>query len=435
MVIAHSPAFSNWGLQYNDFIDRFDFLRDGTSVFNVDLSLKSAGVNGTFNVSGVSTFTGNVITGGNLGIGTATPKANLHIVRGSAGVSPFFSAPLVVENSVNTYMNLLAPNNFETGVLFGNPGSNVDGGLIYNNASTFRGIQFRTNGNATRMVLLSNGFLGVRTMSPAVEMHLIHENGEDSHHGLRIQNIGASGANWTLYASDQDQALSMFAKNNLVGFFDVSGDYNTLSDARRKKDIEKAPDVLEKLMQLGIKKYHFIENKLADKKHYGMIAQEVEKFFPEVVYHKKLDSSSNDLYAMNYSAFGILAIKAIQEQQQKIITLEDRIAKLEAAITKSNVSNTGASNNMIGKEISGVTLEQNQPNPFNQSTVIRYHMPQSTSGQINLFDVNGALVKTLKVNESGQAVINGNDLKAGTYTYTLVVNGKMAASKKLVLVR
>ena len=32
---------------------------------------------------------------------------------------------------------------------------------------------------------------------------------------------------------------------------------------------------------------------------------------------------------MNYSAFGVLAIKAIQEQQQQINTLQDRIANVE----------------------------------------------------------------------------------------------------------
>jgi hypothetical protein len=50
-----------------------------------------------------------------------------------------------------------------------------------------------------------------------------------------------------------------------------------------KKDIEKAPDSLQKVMQLDVKKYHFIQNESADKKHYGLIAQEVENIFPEIV--------------------------------------------------------------------------------------------------------------------------------------------------------
>ena len=72
-----------------------------------------------------------LITSGRLGIGTAVPEANLHVFRGSAGnVSPNFDAPLVVENSSNNYINLLSPGANESGVLFGNPFSNIDGGII-----------------------------------------------------------------------------------------------------------------------------------------------------------------------------------------------------------------------------------------------------------------------------------------------------------------
>ena len=85
--------------------------------------------------------------------------------------------------------------------------------------------------------------------------------------------------------------------------------------------------------------------------------------------------------------------------------------------------------------IAGASLEQNQPNPFNQSTIIRYHLPKGTSGQINIYDSKGILMKSFKANESGQATINASDLNSGTYSYTLSVNGKLAATKKLVLLK
>src|SRR6266498_1986966 len=387
---------------------------------------------------------------GFVGIGTTAPEANLHVFKGSAGsVTAFSNAPLVVENSTNNYINLLAPDANETGILFGKPENNVSGGLIYNHSATPNGLQFRTNGNVTRMVLTNAGRLGIGTIAPAADVHFIHSTGEDGTHGFRLQN-SSNGNQWTLYTSNISASLQLWANGNLRGVFDdISGDYASFSDARVKKDIEKAPDILDKVLQLDVKKYHFLKNKPDDKKHYGMIAQEVEKIFPEVVYHDKMDGSEKDYYTMNYSAFGILAIKAIQEQQQKIaeqeqtnqqqqqkiISLEDRIAKLEAAINHSSVNSAGSSNNAISKEISSATLEQNQPNPFNQSTIIRYHLPQGALGQINLYDANGTLSKTLKANESGQAVINGNDLMAGVYSYTLVVNGKMTASKKLVVIK
>ena len=55
MVLAHSPAFANWGLQYQDVTDQFDFLAGGSPVMTVALGSRSVGV------------------------GTANPQAPLHI--------------------------------------------------------------------------------------------------------------------------------------------------------------------------------------------------------------------------------------------------------------------------------------------------------------------------------------------------------------------
>jgi Secretion system C-terminal sorting domain len=78
----------------------------------------------------------------------------------------------------------------------------------------------------------------------------------------------------------------------------------------------------------------------------------------------------------------------------------------------------------------GASLQQNQPNPFSQATIIRYAIPQGANAEIKVYDAAGRLVKNMKATESGQAQINAYDLSAGTYTYTLIVDGKVAASKK-----
>ena len=52
MVLAHSPTFSNWGLQFQDTTgNAFHFLRSGTSVMTVDLENSGVGIN-TNNPSG-----------------------------------------------------------------------------------------------------------------------------------------------------------------------------------------------------------------------------------------------------------------------------------------------------------------------------------------------------------------------------------------------
>jgi hypothetical protein len=393
-------------------------------------------------------------TSGNLGIGIKAPKAKLHVFKGSSGVTPATNSNLIVESNSSNFISLLIPETAKSGIVFGSTANFEDASITYNDATASRGFVFRTGGGVPRMTLASSGFFGVGTNSPASEIHISHPNA--ILHGLRIENSTANSRSWNIFEFGFDDGDLGFAADGLSkAFIDrESGSYFTLSDLRAKKDIEQVGNVLQKIMQLDVKKYHFLENKTTDKEHYGMIAQDVEKIFPEIVSHKV--GKDYDFYAVNYSAYGVLAIKAIQEQQQKIeqqeqkikeqgqtkleqekkiTALEARIAKLEAALNNGTISSAGNNNKIISKEISNFTLEQNQPNPFNQTTVIHYHTPQGATGQINLFDANGVVVKTLKTNGSGQAVINGNDLKTGTYTYTLVVNGRIAASKKLVLVK
>jgi hypothetical protein len=68
---------------------------------------------------------------GYLGIGTNTPKANLHIFRGSSA-SPIVNpnSSLVVENSFSNYINLLTPSSYESGILFGRAASTAHGAIV-----------------------------------------------------------------------------------------------------------------------------------------------------------------------------------------------------------------------------------------------------------------------------------------------------------------
>jgi hypothetical protein len=108
----------------------------------------------------------------NLGVGTTTPEGNLHVLRGSAGsVVAYGNSPLVVENSTECILSLLAPSGVARGILFGDPLNNVNAGIFYNSALS-NGMEFRTNGNQTRMCLTSQGRLGIGTLGPVRALHL-----------------------------------------------------------------------------------------------------------------------------------------------------------------------------------------------------------------------------------------------------------------------
>ncbi len=84
------------------------------------------------------------------------------------------------------------------------------------------------------------------------------------------------------------------------------------------------------------------------------------------------------------------------------------------------------------------TLEQNFPNPFNPTTVIRYQLPIINFITLKVYDVLGKELKTL-VNERQQAGtcsirFNAANLPSGVYFYRLQA-GSFTQTKKLVLLK
>jgi hypothetical protein len=91
----------------------------------------------------------------------------------------------------------------------------------------------------------------------------------------------------------------------------------------------------------------------------------------------------------------------------------------------------------------GYTLSANIPNPFTKSTEISYFAPRSGSMKLEVYSMDGQLVKTL-VNgnvEAGQHTAvwaandeNGKAVASGTYVYRLSA-GQTVLSQTMVLVK
>jgi hypothetical protein len=121
---------------------------------------------------------------GKVGIGTSTPECQVHVHKGSAGaVTAATDAVMVLENSSQAFMQILTPEGGVSGVGFGNPGHTLDGGIYYN--LVYDGLAFRTNGNLTRMVIDSDGNVGIGTTAPTVKLDV---NGTFRAVGLRTED-------------------------------------------------------------------------------------------------------------------------------------------------------------------------------------------------------------------------------------------------------
>ena len=96
----------------------------------------------------------------------------------------------------------------------------------------------------------------------------------------------------------------------------IAGDLNINSDARLKANIISLGSTLAKLLQIDGKTYTMKkdENK---KQKIGVLAQDIEKVFPELV------SESNGVKSVNYQGLVPVLINALKEQEERIKRLEE----------------------------------------------------------------------------------------------------------------
>ena len=104
-----------------------------------------------------------------VGIGESSPDTKLHVADGgSAGVVTAFAGTIAtLESPGNGFLSILTPDANIRGILFGEPSSNIAGGIFYNDPGSPNGFQFRVNGNVTKMVIESDG-IGMGTTNPDV---------------------------------------------------------------------------------------------------------------------------------------------------------------------------------------------------------------------------------------------------------------------------
>ncbi|MEN0050115.1 MAG: T9SS type A sorting domain-containing protein [Bacteroidota bacterium] len=86
--------------------------------------------------------------------------------------------------------------------------------------------------------------------------------------------------------------------------------------------------------------------------------------------------------------------------------------------------------------ITSATLQQNAPNPFNETTTINYFIPEGAkNASLQVMDQNGRIIKTIPIQATGngQITLQANLLSAGTYSYSLVLDGQVMDTKQMVL--
>lgn len=152
---------------------------------------------------------------------------------------------------------------------------------------------------------------------------------------LTIRHPSSPIIRWGFYASTVDSSLNFYYNGSLRANIDrVTGVYTTLSDRNLKKNIVGLNPVLDNVLKLNGYKYNYLDTDDSFRKSIGFVAQDVLPYFPELVYHKKDRETNEPFMMMDYSGLGVLAIKAIQEQQAIIKNLQAQIDELRKLINK-----------------------------------------------------------------------------------------------------
>lgn len=145
---------------------------------------------------------------------------------------------------------------------------------------------------------------------------------EEGSNRLYIDNKGLSWDETLIYGEFDNDYLGFYANVEVAG--DIYGaSLNETSDKKFKTNIVDVPSILNKVMALRPVTYDwntalYPKSKFSHGKQIGLIAQEVETLFPELVkINKKGDM------AISYTKLSVLLIEAMKEQQEIIENLKE----------------------------------------------------------------------------------------------------------------
>ena len=270
----------------------------GTLLYESDITADNANSGHQFKVDGTEKM--RINSSGNVGIGTSSPDEQLHISNALPAVIRLERNDTTI-SSDNTIGNIEFEHQESGGEgLCANFAVKADTGA---GAGAF---VFETGAAGTlteKVRFTSGGNVGIGTTSP------------DS-------KLDVTGGDITLNVSGTG-LMNYKYNNSVVGSITTNGAataFNTSSDARLK-DVTGSARGLEVINELNPVAYNWKADGKADE---GLIAQEVLDIVPNAV-----SGSEEDMYQMDYSKLVTPLIKAVQEQQELITTLQAEVALLK----------------------------------------------------------------------------------------------------------
>lgn len=379
----------------------------------------------------------------------------------------FAISSLFLAFSLTTYAQLKVTSDGKTGIVITTPKPQADLSVGTNDSYTYSNYDFGIWINNYGNTLFNIGVKGYASLSSS------------SGRTIGVQGIGGSGDQGWNYGvlgglGTTRNGAGVFGtltnhtgvnvNGRYAGYFDgdtyVNGTLTattvvTPSDIRLKENItpletSKDASVLSKVMDMNVISYNYkartyedadtaseatkamrlAETQKTKQRHLGLSAQELQKIYPDLVVE-----GQDGYLGVNYVELVPVLIRSIQELKAELDEVKgksDEIKEARAASFEDEETTVVGNATSIPAM---ATLAQNTPNPFSERTTIRFTLPENAqNAYIYIFDMSGKMQKQIPVNSDMQSItIEGYELRAGMYIYSLVIGGKEIQTHRMIL--
>jgi len=252
---------------------------------------------------------------GNVGINTVSPQADLHV--DGEGLFDFYSGTFRIST----------PGSWPGIISYIQTGERRDIAFRDYGISILSSTTSAAPGLLDGLWVLPGGNVGIKSWNPGNYPLLVNETTE---WGLALRN--SNGNIWELFSSS-DGGLYLYRQGStLRGSFDgATGTYTPVSDRRFKANIEPLNNTMTNVKKIRPSSYT-MKSRTNGQREIGLVAQELKSCFPELVYEIIDEKIGRKVYTVNYNGIAVVAVKAIQEQQEIIDSQAETIDKLSDRI-------------------------------------------------------------------------------------------------------
>jgi hypothetical protein len=309
-------------------------------------SLETLSVSGVSTFAGITTITGTTLFSKQLNVSGVSTFAGITTITGTT----LFSKQLNV-SGVSTFANTINANgglNVSGSSTFASTEVNFDGNIILGNTSkasdTFirvlsgdnhnAGIEAYGNSQGTGFLFVGESSLvgggvfyngnGVPAFATEETIDTVAFYRKNAGTNEVVFSYPNNSNNVTFRGSVSASSFSTPGGLSVSGDLNVSGivtaaDFNSTSDENLKYDIRKVENSIHLLNEINGIMFKWKSN---NKSSIGVIAQEVEKVFPELI-------SNGEVKSVNYNGLIGVLIEAVKEHSIQINSLKTEIEKLK----------------------------------------------------------------------------------------------------------